>query len=255
MIEGSNDQSDVIPDLDLEIDFDSDADLPSRIERRKHERPKPRLSGYRVRARNIVDHIVKLIDSSWVGVLGLISIIGIAVALLWWTLGPRADKLDHRFELVELLSARKTEFSQLLAKLSQPEYKNLRERVSKAEISIFPDYARLAGWLSEQSRIAKGFSLSMLYTMKAAEPSNIANVSEQPIEMEIVANKSGLKNSYLRMLEFTKRMVDDQWHLEITNASMSSDGVGVSSFMIAIRVWVRDKETINTVVVDEEIIK
>ena len=244
MSESEQLQLEKIPDLDFEFDFFGEEEVIP--ERRNKERFRPEFQGINGFLRTVTDNIVNRVNSSRIGWVSLVSIIIMAVILLLWSLTFRLQHLGDNFELVSELSGRRSEFAELLAKLSHDDVMNIREKLSDAEISIFPGYGRLAEWLNQQANLAEQFGLDMRYTMAEKTDSYINNVVELPIEIHIRSSDSVLSHSYLHIMQFIKSMVDDQWHLEIVSAAMNGQGQGPSNLTTTIRVWVRELKPTDT---------
>ena len=235
------DTSELSLKLELEIEPEANPEPAYQDERRRTARPvRSKAGGYKGYIRKFTDSLVGKIGSGWQGWTVLSAIICGASMLLGWSLAYRTHHLDQNFELIAALTERRTVFSELLTKWSHEDLNKLRTRVSNAESRVFPGYEKLAAWLNSQAIAADQLGMDMRYTMQPPQPSQIAQVAEIPIEIQITTKELNHGQSYLSMLEFIKSVVDDQWHIDIASALMNGQGNGAGNLTSTIRVWVRD---------------
>lgn len=217
-----------------EIDLAAD----NRLERRLEPRPEPPQPHLAPRTRRFIDAVAEKIDASWIGWLlySLTSLI--AVAYIVWTLviHTTAVREDHT-KMVELADLERT-YVALTDQFSRDELRELLDKISTAERSVFPDYAKLAGWLSRQADAARTLDLNLSYVMLDTVPAQIKNVAEVPIELTLVPLEGHESGAYLRMLGYLRGLVDATEHLEITDASLRGNGRTAERLESTIHIWV-----------------
>ncbi len=248
MTSGHEQQYTAPPELELNLELEGEqASVPeteAAIERRRAVRPtRPKLPGFKGYIRRLTDSLINRLGSGWQSWTILTVTISGTIILLWWSLAFRTHHLDQNFDLIADLTERRNTFSKLLTKWSHEDLNQLRTRVSNAESRVFPDYEKLASWINSQAYAAEQLNLTMRYSMAAPQSSEIAQVAEIPIEIQITTKQAIQKQSYLRMLEFIKSIVDDQWHIEIVSAVMHGQGSNVNSLSSTFRIWVRDLQS------------
>ncbi len=217
---------------------DIDLDAANSPERRREPRPQAPPPSLAPRARRIVDAVAEYIDTHWIGwvIYGLICLA--AIAFIVWSLVFRTETLheDHA-RMVELAAMERT-FTSLTEQYSTEELRELLKKVSTAEASVFADYAELAQWLGNQASRAQSLDLVLTYTMLDTVPAQIKNVSEVPVELELVPKEELEAGAYSRMLIYLRNLVDSIRHLEITDAQLKGNGQTVEQMTTTVHVWV-----------------
>ncbi len=233
--------------LELEVELEPSPTAETPVDRRVRQRPaRPQVTGIKGYIRHLTDSLVSLAGSGWQGWCILWLIICSALALLCWSLIFRTQYLEENVNLMANLSERRTVFSELLTEWSHDDLNQLRARVSNAESRVFPSYEVLAEWLSNLAVAADQLKLVLRYTMTPAESSKLEQVAEIPIEIYVSPKTANGRYTYLQMLEFAKRLIDDRWHIEIISALMQGQGDSANNLTAAIRIWVRDLQIAPT---------
>ena len=207
-------------------------------ERRRSPRPTPPEPAMAPRLRRLVDWLVDLIESSWIGWVVYALLCAVSIAVMVYSMTDRLDGLDANYALVVERQTLEREFEELAEHYSQDELRTLMDRIHSAESTIFQDYGVLAGWLTEQAGAAKSQGLRLSYVMHETTGSQIKNVGSVPITLNVRPDETGEERVYYRLLAYLRSMVDTPWHLEISDAAIRSDGKEVVSLDITVNVWV-----------------
>ncbi len=106
---------------------------------------------------------------------------------------------------------------------------------------VFSDYQGLAIWLREKGAYAEQLGIGFAYTLGTGTTSRLDDMLELPIEIVLTRLPKSTDSSYLSMLEFLRRAVSTLYYVEIVEAGLESEGLGVTRTVATLRVWVHGK--------------
>jgi hypothetical protein len=139
------------------------------------------------------------------------------------------------------------EKSQLEAKLneqkstwSEAALNEIDRNIIQAEAKTFESFSALADWLNDKNEYAKALSLKMTYSLNEVSKTDITGTFSLPIEIRIATIASKQQKSYIKAMEFTRRIINEHQHLEIRGAEISGDGKSLSRFNLDINLWIKD---------------
>lgn len=210
------------------------------IERRQLRRP--RLSG-RFQLQSWLNATARYMYQSRLATTLFLVVQVSALGLIAWTLGERASLIDYAYTEVTRREALEAKRLRLGARWSAEELESVQNGISQAERRVFADHARLARWLHEQHRYARQLGLDFTYRLTDGHPSQIKNVLELPIVIELRVDPEFDGQAYPLMLEFLRNLVGTNWYVNVRHAGITGRGNGDRKLAAELRVWVRGEMT------------
>ena len=212
------------------------AEESSKLQRRARQRQpqgSPRLLIYR-----LLNGLVDRLQGSRVGsALLVVAIVG-SLAVIWFSLTQRGALITQGHAVAAERDHVAMHLDELRQALEQRDLGTVMENVSQAESRVFTDYQQLAEWLAAQHRYAERLALNFRYTLGEASPSQVKNMLEVPIAMQVAVAGETAGLGYLSILEFLKNVIDARWYVEIVSAALVGEAIGVNEMRADLKVWV-----------------
>ena len=225
----------VVDQLLGETDSEGSADPLQRRARPRRRPSSPRLLIYR-----LMNGLVDRVQGSPLGMTCLVAILVGSLTVIWYSMTQRGGLISQGHEVVAERGRVGLHLEELRNKVSQRDLGVVMASVSQAESQVFADYQQLAQWLSDRHDYAENLSLNFRYTLGDAAPSQVKNMLEVPISIQVAVARESADIGYLRVLEFLKNVVDSRWHVEIISAAMVGEAAGVNEMRAKLKVWVHE---------------
>lgn len=165
-----------------------------------------------------------------------------ALALIWYTANHRVILIDNAYTAQAERGQLETELLEKNRTWSSERMQTLRDSVANADRRrVFFDYATLADWLRDESRVAEAMSLEFAYTLAKTESSRMAHVDEVAVSIRVHVPMTHDDSAYPDLMRFLREMIKTPWYVEIIDASISSDDRGARDLEAQLRIWVHDK--------------
>ncbi len=211
-------------------------------DRRLSDRPQPPKLKIQINKR--IDSIINNLTHCRLGILIMTFIVLINIWVIWWSLENRMSIVNTNNEKVMQLSVLENNIRQLKNGWSSQQLHNITVASAELEPFIFPDYRKIAEWLTLETQQAKSHGLKMTYTFGEAsiliKPNQVVSVPIR-FEVEIIDNNT-VENGYHILLNQLKAMDSVSWQHELLSASMESKGAGARKLKMQLNVLVRTAE-------------
>jgi hypothetical protein len=193
---------------------------------------------WRVGAQRALNQLVYQLHRNRAFQIGWGLLVAACLALIAFTLTVRLDHIDDDLAIVQELEALETRLVTIRSEWSPEEMAALKENVANADTRrVFLDYRSLAVWLQEKSLFAEQLGLDFRYTLGERSTARIDDMYEVPISATI-NGPTAQTDTYLRALEFLKRVISTPYYVEISKASLEGQGDGARELTTTLRVWV-----------------
>ena len=224
----------VVDELLQETDTYSDPLPAQRRSRRRQPASSPRLMIYR-----LLNSLVDRVQGSRFGLVVLIAVMAISAAVIGYSMTQRGALIHLGYELAAEREHVAAVLDELRLRVATQNLNDVMAGIVQAESRLFPDYHQLAGWLSAQHDYANRLSLDFRYTLGDPSASQVKNVLEVPIAIQVTVTPETGPLGYLAMLEFLKAVIDAHWYVEIDSATLAGEADGASEMNANVQVWVR----------------
>jgi len=210
------------------------------IERRELERPEKRVAKGMLFIRLKLDRLGKLVFESVKGIIGYAFLLAIFAGLIYWSIYLRQPEITSNLALIAEKSQLEAKLYEQKSNWSEEALNEIDRNIVQAEAKTFESFSALADWLNDKNEYAKALNLKMTYSLKEVSKTDIPGTFSLPIEIRIATIANMQQKSYIKAMEFTRRIINEHQHLEIRGAEISGDGKSLSRFNLDINLWIKD---------------
>lgn len=231
--------SDEVPWKDV-----AETEAQTDYERRSTRRYKAPKTAFRIRVQRFLNAIVYRIYASRLWQVGFAMVALISVAMIWFSATQRIKLIDDTYTDLMEIGKLETDLLQIRQVWSAEKMQEIADNVRNADKRrVFTDFQGLAIWLRQKGEYAEQLGLSFAYSLGEGRSSRIDDMLELPIEVVLTTSDAQDEQTYLRMLEFLRKTVSTLFYVEIVEASLESQGEGVTKTQAVLRVWVHGTVT------------
>ena len=219
-----------------------DLDLNLVEERRRKPRPLALPPGLLLRLDVVIKPIVAGMTHPLRGLALLVLLILVCSIWTFWTLEYRLAPLQARQHVVSDQYMLTQEVAAMEAADFPAEIIQVKQKISRANARILPNYTALAEWLHTSAVSAN--ELGIIFEYHLQEPQNfgdLRDVSRIPVSVTLKVNvQSADKGGYRRLLEYLYQLDQESWTKEINRAAMQAENGGAKALELAIDLWMRN---------------
>ena len=210
------------------------------IDRRQLARPEKSVAKGMLLIRLKLDNLAKAVFESTKGLVAYFGLLIVSGALVYWSINIRQPEINTNLALMEQKIRLETELNEQKSNWSEEALNEIDRNIVQAEAKTFESFGTLANWLNDKNEYAKALNLNMAYSLKKASKTDIPGTFSLPIEIRISTIQNKQQKSYIKSMEFTRRIINENHHLEIRGAEVSGNGKSISHFNLNINLWVKD---------------
>ena len=216
-------------------------------ERRHAERIKPPKPCWRISMVLQTDRFAKRIFGSFAGTAAFLGVFTLCLGVIVWSIYFRLPTIDESYSLVNEQARLQLRLEDLRTIWSEEELNRIEANISREQEKIFEDFPAFASWLAGKSDTAQQLGLEMSYRLNQQKSTRLDGIISVALNISLKNRGDTADKTYIRFLEFTRSLIEENLRLEVAGNVLKSDGKGLTGMSLDMFVWLKDANAIGGV--------
>jgi len=180
------------------------------------------------------------LKQGWMARIILILLLLASIGAIWWSVNERLSLLYGATSITQQQADIQRGIDQSQMKWSSQNHEKIAADLLLAEDKLMPDQNTMADWLENFISQAQDRRIQLVYNVGRAHPSTdkLSNIHLVPIQI-ILRPSATMKqsNAYKKLITFAKSITNNEWRMDVTNASVIGSREQFEQLEMHIEMW------------------